>query len=105
NAALLFAVLVLLVQRTRETALTPVQLDCCAIAALVWSLHPLRVEAVAWVNCQIYTQSFFFLLLSLLLYLRAARHPQPMRSRSYWSAVVLYLCSLLTYPTALAFVM
>ena len=48
----------------------------CRIAgvatALVWALHPLRVEAVSWVTGRRDVLSAFFLFLTLLAYLKAA---------------------------------
>lgn len=42
-----------------------------ALATLVWALHPLRVEPVAWATDRTYCQALFFLLLSTLCYLEA----------------------------------
>jgi lipoprotein NlpI len=76
-----------------------------ATGALLWSLHPLRVEPVAWCTDRTYCQALFFLLLSLICYLRAnapggaARH-----KRLYLAAsVVLYVVSLLSYAIGMTF--
>jgi hypothetical protein len=42
-----------------------------ALAALFWSLHPLRVEAVAWLATRGYLLCTLFCLLTVLFYLRA----------------------------------
>ena len=42
-------------------------------AVLLWAVHPLRVEAVAWVSCQPYLPCAFFYILALRAYLYA--HP------------------------------
>ena len=44
-----------------------------AAAALVFALHPLRVESVAWVTERRDVLSTFFFLLALLAYLRAMK--------------------------------
>ena len=45
------------------------------LAALLYALHPLRVETVAWVTSRAYVLSGLFFLLSVLFYLRyAERH-------------------------------
>jgi tetratricopeptide (TPR) repeat protein len=78
-----------------------------ALGALLWAVHPLRVEAVAWANCVMYPQSLLFALLSLLCYLRAIERSggKPlMQVPLFWGAAGLFACSLLTYPTAFAFV-
>jgi len=53
-------------------------------AALVFALHPLRVESVAWVTERRDVLSTFFFLLTLLAYLRAVKPGPAWRSRSYW---------------------
>jgi len=67
------------------------------VAALVYSLHPLRVETVAWVTDRADVLSTFFLLLCTLSYLRAARAGTRM-SRAGWLtlAVMLYAAGLLS---------
>ncbi len=47
--------------------------NASALAALLFALHPLRAEPVAWVSCQPYLPVGMFYLLSLLAYLRACR--------------------------------
>jgi len=69
-------------------------------AALLFGLHPLRVEVVAWISAMPYALALAFLLASLLAYLRtAARTPagRPV------AALVLYAASLAARPVALGF--
>jgi len=76
-----------------------------ATGTLLWSLHPLRVEPVAWCTDRTYCQAIFFLLLSLICYLRAnapggaARHERLCMAAS----VVLYVVSLLSYAIGITF--
>jgi tetratricopeptide (TPR) repeat protein len=49
---------------------------CAAFAALAWGLHPLRVESVAWLTERRDVLSTFFLLLSVLAYLRLCAEPE-----------------------------
>ena len=42
-----------------------------ALAAILWAVHPLRVEVVAWASCQPYLPCSTFLLSSTLAYLHA----------------------------------
>src|SRR5579883_1526808 len=44
-----------------------------AFAALVFALHPLRVETVAWASCWPYLPAGFFYILAAYSYLRAHR--------------------------------
>lgn len=81
-----------------------------AFAALIFSLHPLRVEAVAWVSARNDVVSAGFFLLALLSYLHAASTPKltpRVYRRSLTAAVIFYAASLLakasgmTLPVAL----
>ena len=58
-----------------------------AVAALVFALHPLRVESVAWVTERRDVLSTLFFLLALLAYLRAVKHEPIWRGRPYWLAL------------------
>jgi Flp pilus assembly protein TadD len=80
-------------------------LGCCAAGALLWSLHPLRVEAVAWANGLPYGQTLLFLLLSLLSYLQAHELTvsRPRRWLFYALSIATYALSAFTYPIVLGF--
>jgi len=73
-----------------------------ALAALLWSLNPLRVEPVSWCSSRIYLVAAAFFFGSLLTYLRAAHEEFTGRSgaRWRWLAASAFLASLLTYPIA-----
>ncbi|MDD5628604.1 MAG: tetratricopeptide repeat protein [Elusimicrobia bacterium] len=68
-----------------------------AVAALLgtlfWSLHPLRVESVAWVTERRDVLSTFFYLAAILCYLRWAELE---RRLWWWAALSAYLISLLS---------
>jgi len=68
-----------------------------AFAALFFAIHPLRVESVAWATERRDVLSAFFLLLTLLWYLRA-NMAQSSRSRLKWlsGALVVFGLSLLS---------
>ncbi len=76
-----------------------------ATGALLWSLHPLRVEPVAWCTDRTYCQALFFLLLSLLFYLRASEAGTNIRRYYLFLAasVTLYIMSLLSYAIGMTF--
>jgi len=83
NAALVFA-LVWALTRRRFLAFA---------CALLWGVHPLRVESVAWASQFKEMLGAFFFLSALLLYLGRGR------SRStYWMAVGAAVCSVLCKP-------
>jgi protein O-mannosyl-transferase len=56
------------------------------VAALVFAVHPLRVESVAWVTERGTLVSSGLYLAAVLAYLRAAAHPGPLRWR-WWGVV------------------
>ncbi len=67
-------------------------------AALLWAVHPLRVEAVDWIAERRDVLCGAFLLASFWLWLRHVRG----RRRAYWASVLLYAAALLSKSTPLA---
>jgi tetratricopeptide (TPR) repeat protein len=64
-------------------------------AALVFAIHPLRVESVAWVTERRDVLSGLFSLSAILIYLRTCERGE--RGRGwYWAAVGLFACALLS---------
>jgi tetratricopeptide (TPR) repeat protein len=74
-------------------------------AALIFSLHPLRVEPVAWASGRENVVSALFLLLTILCYLKAVAAPQDRNRRWYWIGVTLvtYGLSLLSKAAGMTF--
>lgn len=73
-----------------------------AVAAALWSLHPLRAENVGWISGLLYLGSTTLALLALLLYF--ATDDAPDRGKHYGcsvAATLLYASSLLVYPVFL----
>lgn len=72
------------------------------LAALLFAIHPLRVESVAWATERRDVLSGFFYFITLDFYLRAAANSQP-SSRRRWlgAAVAAYLLSLLSKAMAI----
>lgn len=73
-----------------------------AFAALVFGLHPLRVEGVAWLTARVWPLSGVFLVTSALAYLEAARRRTPRRGMLAVSCV-LYALSLLSLAIGITF--
>ena len=70
-----------------------------AFAALVFAIHPLRVESVAWVTERRDVLSGFFYMACVLLYLRHVDDGQRHR-RWYWMALAAFAGALLSKATA-----
>jgi protein O-mannosyl-transferase len=69
-----------------------------AFSALLFSVHPLRVESVAWVTERRDVLSGFFFLLTILYYLKAVTSGEADAGRRRWMAISLisYVLSLLS---------
>jgi hypothetical protein len=72
-----------------------------SFAALLFALHPLRVESVAWVTERRDVLSGLFYLLTILVYLRAYARDARGR-RSYWLSLALFACALLSKSMAVS---
>jgi protein O-mannosyl-transferase len=72
------------------------------VSALVFAVHPLRVESVAWVTERRDVLSGVFFFGSTLLYVRSCDESlASTRRRDYWLAVALFSCALLSKATAM----
>jgi protein O-mannosyl-transferase len=83
-----------------------------AFVAIVFAIHPLRVESVAWVSERKDILSGFFFMLTLWAYIRYVRRaeisgqrsamkklpngPQPLTSVDYWLALLFFACGLMS---------
>jgi Tfp pilus assembly protein PilF len=72
-----------------------------ATAALLFAVHPLRVESVAWITERRDMLSLAWCLTSVLCYLRRAREDQP-RNRWYALAIGAFVCALLSKATSVS---
>jgi hypothetical protein len=68
-------------------------------SGLLFALHPINVESVAWISQQKNTLAMFLFLASVWSYLK---HDATRRVRFYWSSLLLFLLSLLAKPIAIA---
>jgi protein O-mannosyl-transferase len=66
------------------------------LAAALWAVHPVNVETVAWVTELKNTQSIFFFLLALLIFLR---FEDGQRGRDYGIALVCGAAAMLSKPS------
>ena len=109
NAGLVVLVAVCLLQaRAVGRALSrPAMLAAGVVAGLLFGLHPLHVESVAWVSERKDLLSALFYLLGVLSYLRYAGHAtaaiRPWTDRRYLATLLCFVLSLLSKPMALSF--
>ncbi|MDX2130603.1 MAG: tetratricopeptide repeat protein [Planctomycetota bacterium] len=84
----------------------PAMLIGAAAGALLWAVHPLRVESVAWITERRDVLSAALLFAGTLAYLRSAEHPEPApaSARWYWLSVALVALSLLAKAWGITFV-
>ncbi len=109
NAVMLYLVL----RRLIEIAIGPDETRAggsalslsAALGALLWAVHPLRVEPVVWATDINYDQSLFLILISLWSYLRAVvPRSQPKHPKCwYWGAVAAFALAMLTYPVVFGY--
>lgn len=93
NAVLVYLVALRLLTFASGEAGLPIRLGA-ALAALLWGLHPLRVESVAWITERRDVVSGCFALLAVLAYLMAARGAGPegrLHARLYWLSAGAFL--------------
>ena len=77
---------------------TPHLIVAAAAASLLFAVHPLRVESVAWVTERRDVLSCLFFLASIIAYLRSIDIG---RGRWYWAAIGLFVCSVLSKATSM----
>lgn len=73
-----------------------------AVTAVLFSIHPLRVESVAWVSERKDVLCAFFYLLTLLAYLKYNRSSGSKRTISYGICLILFASALLSKPMAVS---
>jgi Tfp pilus assembly protein PilF len=89
-----------------------VAVECCGMAALLMGIHPLRVQAVAWLSCQPYLLASGLCNLALFCHItHRTQHSQAWKLITVWKAVGIaaYACACTAkaaaIPLALVFVL
>ncbi len=103
NASLVY-ILAVRVYRSPETGTIPGRgktVVAGLAAALIFGLHPLRVESVSWVSERKDVLSGFFFLLSAISYIGYARFPLD-KGRRYLLSLACFSLSLLSKPMAVS---
>ena len=68
------------------------------IAAVIFAVHPLLIESVAWISGGLYCQYTFFILLGLILFLLSQKN-----KKLYWCSMIAFLLSLASSEKAMTF--
>lgn len=104
NAVLLF----FLVWKLQQRVVGAEQVGCWGViasglVAALWSVNPLAVEPTVWASGMLYAQAIFFCLAAMLVYFSGEDGSSHggWRNARWVVALILYGCSLLTYPVAL----
>ena len=93
NTTLLFFVARRLLAAARPEGGAAVYL-AAAVAALLWALHPLRVESVAWITERRDLLCGFFYLVAVLAYLQGATREHPLTGRWLVASLVAFAAAL-----------
>lgn len=94
----------LLVLRFPEAHTSGALLVASALGTLLWAVHPLRVEAVAWATGLSHLLAAFFALLSLLFYLNVQSSNLPRTRQMFLGlSLVTFVAGILSYPVVMAF--
>jgi protein O-mannosyl-transferase len=77
---------------------------CAAAGTVLFAVHPLRVEAVAWISCQPYLPAALFYMLSVLAYLHGHHNDAERRGHLTWlaAAFALYLLAVMSKAVAVS---
>ena len=70
-----------------------------ATGAIVFAVHPLQTEAVAWASAMKDLLSGFFALLAIWRYIAAVESRGPARKRQYWLSTLFFAAALLSKPS------
>jgi Flp pilus assembly protein TadD len=108
SSILVFLLVRMILLRARQNAPEGLAGLAAACGAMLFSLHPVQVEAVAWITGRKDVLSGFLSLLAVWLFLReSARSPVPqaagvLRLMRDLPALAVFVCALLAKPSAVA---
>ena len=77
------------------------ELFWCALCAVLWAIHPLRVESVAWIASRKDVLSFLFELLALICWVRGSRGQET--RRFIVTALGFFVLATMAKPSAMTF--
>ncbi len=100
--------LLLSVGTQTQTTATNTQTTAAFFVALLFGIHPMNVESVAWATERKDLLYTFFTLLALLQYLYASQNEiitntNQLKTKHYWFSLLFFVLSLLSKPQAIFF--
>ena len=95
NAALFYLISVRLLRKATRLSASAV-IGGAVMASLLFALHPLRAESVAWATERRDVLSGLFFLVTVLLYLRSAEAPSGPRRRLLAASLACYVLAMLS---------
>ncbi|MFQ5442323.1 MAG: tetratricopeptide repeat protein [Thermodesulfobacteriota bacterium] len=104
NTALVYMVtfrLISIAQKNTDNKITG-RVIAGAAAALLFGLHPLHVESVAWVSERKDVLSAFFYLIAILLYLQYAARGAAKKALYYVMSLIVFALALMSKPMAVS---
>ena len=73
-----------------------------AITTIIFSIHPLQVESVAWISERKNLLCTFFLLLSMHTYIKYVSSVGRKKIAFYWGSLILFIFALMSKPMAVS---
>lgn len=102
NTFLVFILVIQLIRHWSSSKLNTKTLIAGTITALLFGIHPLHVESVAWISERKDVLCAFFFLISLLAYLKYATASNSKKPAFYIASLVSFLFALLSKPMAVS---
>jgi protein O-mannosyl-transferase len=105
NAVVLYALAVTLLVRCRRNTWLESRWNLylgAGLASVLFAVHPLRVEAVAWASCQGYLPCALFAMLAVLAYLAAFETDKSLRWGWLLGSFILFGAALLSHAVAVS---
>ena len=103
NTFLVYGLASRLIRMGSDTAGAPAPTWWAAGATLLWALHPMRVEAVAWISCLPHHISMAFVLGATRLYLDVDFSRSAWQQSRFWGALSLFVGALSAFPLPLGY--
>ena len=103
NAALVFLLTLMIIGRFTQDGHTALRTFFAVLCAMVWAVHPLRVESAVWIASRKDVLSFFFELLAFICWIKGGDERTRLVPPSYIASFVLFVLATMAKPSAMTF--